>query len=246
MNQPTSDMPPQGKRWNVYFIEFSLIFLAVTLGFLAESIREKMGDEEKELEFIHSMIEDARMDSLHISACLEANQIRVNALDTLSRLLTEPQLQQTPDSEIYRLFTFGIYHPDFITPVERTMTQLKFAGGMRLLRKKPAAEAIVQYDDMAKNLIDQQAFYELYQNGAIEQSVKLFNYNDFVFNAAKKGEGISKNVRLLHHEPLTLIEFGNRVKLYMGIVRFYNVRLQEMQRQSSILIKTLKGEYEVK
>lgn len=76
---------------------------------------------------------------------------------------------------------------------KRTMTQLKFAGGMRLLRKKSAAEAIVQYDDMAKNLI----------------------------------------------------EFGNRVKLYMGIVRFYNVRLAEMQQQSSNLIKTLKGEYEV-
>jgi hypothetical protein len=41
MNQTSSDMPPQGKRWNVYLIEFALIFLAVTLGFFAESIREK-------------------------------------------------------------------------------------------------------------------------------------------------------------------------------------------------------------
>jgi len=44
MKQPSSNMPSAGKRWNVYFIEFFLIFLAVTLGFLAESIREKMGD----------------------------------------------------------------------------------------------------------------------------------------------------------------------------------------------------------
>jgi len=245
MNQPSSDMPPTGKRWNVYFIEFALIFLAVTLGFFAESIREKMGDEEKELEFIHSMIEDARMDSLHIQACLQANQRRVNALDTLSGLLTDHHPEQTPDSEIYRLFKFGLYHPDFITPVERTMTQLKFAGGMRLLRKKPAAEAIVLYDDMAKNLIDQQAFYELYQNSAIEQSVKLFNYKDFVFKGQDKNKGIPNHVRLLNHEPLNLIEFGNRVKLYKGIVQFYNVRLEEMQRQSSILIKTLKAENEV-
>ena len=245
MNQPSSDMPPTGKRWNIYFIEFALIFLAVTLGFFAESIREKMGDEEKELEFIHSMIEDARMDSLHIQACLQANQRRVNALDTLSGILNDYHPEQTPDSEIYRLFKFGLYHPDFITPVERTMTQLKFAGGMRLLRKRPAAEAIVQYDDMAKNLIDQQAFYELYQNGAIEHSVKLFNYRDFGFSAAKKGQPIPQDARLLDHNPRNLIELGNRVNMYMGIVRFYNVRLEEMQRQSSNLIKTLKGEYEI-
>jgi len=245
MNQTSSDMPPQGKRWNVYLIEFALIFLAVTLGFFAESIREKMGDEEKELEFIHSMIEDARMDSVHIEACLVANQRRVKALDSLAQVLTDYHPEKTPDTEIYRLFKFGLYHPDFITPTERTITQLKFAGGMRLLRKKPAAEAIVLYDDMVKNLIDQQAFYEKYQNSAIDESVNLFNYKYFGFKATNKGKPIPKDSRLLQHDPRKLIEFGNRVNMYMAIVRFYNVRLEEMKQQSSLLIKTLRTEYEI-
>ena len=75
--------------------------------------------------------------------------------------------------------------------------------------------------------------------------MKLFNYRDFGFSAAKKGQPIPQDARLLEHNPRNLIELGNRVNMYMGIVRFYNVRLEEMQRQSSNLIKTLKGEYQL-
>lgn len=238
-------MKSGGKRWNVYLLEFALIFLAVTLGFFAESIRERMGDGEKELEFIQSMIEDARTDSARIQICIQENRFRVRALDTLSRWLTHYEKQVIPDPEIYRLYLIGLYHPDFVTPTERTMTQLKYAGGMRLIRKKAAVDAMVQYDDMAKNLIDQQAFYELYQNSSIEQSFKLLNYKEFGFNEKGAAPAIARTARLLDHDPVKIIEFGNRVTTYMGVVIFYNVRLEEMQRQSARLIQTLKKEYKL-
>lgn len=234
-----------GKRWNIYFLEFALIFLAVTLGFFAESIREKLGDKEKEMEFIQSMIEDARTDSIHIQQCISDNQIRVRALDTLGKLLANYGAQKVPDGEIYRLFLFGLYHPDFITPTERTMSQLKFSGGMRLLRKKRAVDAIVQYDNMGKNLIDQQAFYEFYQNGAIEHSFKLLNYKEFGFTSQETKTRSWQMARLLLHDSQNMVEFGNRVTTYMGVVNFYIVRLQEMQKQSGSLIKTLEKEYQI-
>ena len=46
-----------------------MIFLAVTLGFFAESIRENIADNSKEKEYISAMIEDAKTDTPQYSRC---------------------------------------------------------------------------------------------------------------------------------------------------------------------------------
>ncbi len=38
---------PEKKNFKQYFLEFIMIFLAVTLGFFAENIREYVADHEK-------------------------------------------------------------------------------------------------------------------------------------------------------------------------------------------------------
>src|ERR1700686_354541 len=57
------DLRHRRKRWKEYFLEFLMIFLAVTLGFFAESYRESLGDKKKEKGYIRSMIEDLKNDS---------------------------------------------------------------------------------------------------------------------------------------------------------------------------------------
>src|ERR1700675_129997 len=51
------------KKWTEYFLEFIMIFLAVTLGFFAESYRENLKDRTKENEFITSIIKDLQSDT---------------------------------------------------------------------------------------------------------------------------------------------------------------------------------------
>lgn len=228
-------------------LEFFLIFLAVALGFFAESIRENLGDQDKEREFITSMLEDAILDSVHFQSAIEANEARRLSLDSLAKFLCRYGETPVHDSVLYRLYLRGLRHPDFVSPTERTMTQLKFAGGMRLIRNKAAVDALVQYDDMAKNLVDQQAFYELYQNKSIDQALYLFNFQDFNFRKAASDPNPRPNAEasLLTHEKIKLIEFGNRVSIYAGVVNFYIHRLREMKVQARNLIVTLQKEYQV-
>jgi hypothetical protein len=47
---------------------------------------------------------------------------------------------------------------------------------MRLIRKKAAVDSIIAYDDMAKKLADQQAYYERYQNESVNSSLELLNF----------------------------------------------------------------------
>ena len=46
------------KGFKEYFLEFLMIFLAVTLGFFAESFREHLVNKEKENHYIQSLISD--------------------------------------------------------------------------------------------------------------------------------------------------------------------------------------------
>jgi hypothetical protein len=55
------------KNFKEYFLEFIMIFLAVTLGFFAESYREHLSDRSKEKEYISSLIEDIKIDTTQLS-----------------------------------------------------------------------------------------------------------------------------------------------------------------------------------
>ena len=43
------------KNFKEYFLEFLMIFLAVTLGFFAENLREYFSDRQKENQFMHCL-----------------------------------------------------------------------------------------------------------------------------------------------------------------------------------------------
>ncbi len=56
------DLHHKPKKWKEYFLEFLMIFLAVTIGFFAESLREHFSDCEKEKEFMKPLVRDIRDD----------------------------------------------------------------------------------------------------------------------------------------------------------------------------------------
>jgi hypothetical protein len=58
------------KNFKEYFLEFLMIFLAVTMGFFAESIRESISDNSKEKEYTVSIIEDMKKDSATLAHVL--------------------------------------------------------------------------------------------------------------------------------------------------------------------------------
>ena len=63
------DLHHKKKNFKEYFLEFLMIFLAVTMGFFAENIRENISDRHKENKYMHSLAEDLKKDTaaLHYS-----------------------------------------------------------------------------------------------------------------------------------------------------------------------------------
>ncbi|HEX4850899.1 MAG TPA: hypothetical protein VFV08_08845, partial [Puia sp.] len=54
------DIHHQPKKWKEYLLEFVMIFLAVTLGFLAENLREHITERAKEKKYIEAFVRNVK------------------------------------------------------------------------------------------------------------------------------------------------------------------------------------------
>ena len=57
------DLPHKKKKLRKYFLEFLMIFLAVTLGFFAENVRELLKQSNREKEFAQELYNELKDDS---------------------------------------------------------------------------------------------------------------------------------------------------------------------------------------
>jgi hypothetical protein len=240
------------KGFKEYILEGLMIFLAVMMGFFAEGIREGIGDRAKGNEYIISMIEDARTDTAAIHWCIKANLARLKAIHSVEEMCFDYDSSTTNDATLYRLYLHATYYPEVVDPVERTMSQMKNSGGMRLIRKKAAADSIIAYDEEAKKLKDQQVAYERYLNNWAELTEQIFNLKYWSTSDGKTKLAMLKpgdaaySDMLLTHDKKTLTIAGNAASVYGGVVAFYVERLREMEMHSTNLIHTLQKEYGIK
>ncbi|HSZ34933.1 MAG TPA: hypothetical protein VK772_16570 [Puia sp.] len=82
------------KGFKEYFQEFLMIFLAVTLGFLAENVREYITDNNHVVELAGQLKEDLMNDTTNLEKLALSLDIQVLRIDSLFSLLTQPGKQK--------------------------------------------------------------------------------------------------------------------------------------------------------
>ena len=137
------------KKWGEYLLEFIMLFLAVFLGFLAENLRERIVEHNIEKEYIHSLVEDIKSDTLQSNEVLILLNTRTAGLDSVITALSSPGIIENSNNA-YRLWSKNIGLPDFISN-DRTIQQLKNSGGLRLIRNKVVSNRIMEYDHLIRN-----------------------------------------------------------------------------------------------
>ena len=133
------------KNFKEYFLEFLMIFLAVTLGFFAEGLRESISDHSKEKEYIVSIIQDMKKDSAALTNYIyKSIPYHSQWLDSEINLLQQPSLTGK-DKEVYQAFTLGnLWTYDYFKTV-RTISQLNVEG-FRLIQNQNAVNAITDWE----------------------------------------------------------------------------------------------------
>jgi len=133
------------KNFKEYFLEFLMIFLAVTLGFFAENIRERISDNAKEKEYLVSIIEDLKSDSATLNSYINVSiPYHRKWIDSEINLLQQPSFAGK-DKAIYQAFILGnLWTYDFFK-TNRTLSQLNTVG-FQLIRNMKIVSAITDWE----------------------------------------------------------------------------------------------------
>jgi hypothetical protein len=132
------------KGFKEYFLEFLMIFLAVTMGFFAENLREHFSDRQKENQYMHSLAEDLKKDTTALHYSIRRLQSDIDDAHRLAVLVAKNQLISQNDTTILWLTVDPAHSVDIIFN-DRTSSQLKSTGSIGLIRNKNISDSILQY-----------------------------------------------------------------------------------------------------
>lgn len=234
------------KRFKHYIWEFLMLFLAVFCGFLAENIREHKIEKNREKKYIGSMIEDLKADTTNINTHENFRSDRRRRMDSLSLLLNQPDYLNHTGLIYY--YARWIPRITYFYSTDQTMQQLKNAGGMRLITRQPAAEAIMAYDAQLK-LVQT-------QNYSLEQEVvsRFLNLMTPIFNGnvldQMYGDSLfikpNDNPALLTNEKRLIDELASQLH-FVKSINNRNSYFENLLKQRAVnTIKILKKEYHLK
>jgi hypothetical protein len=134
----------QRRKWTHYFREFLMLFLAVFCGFLAEYKLEHTIEHNREKQYVQSYLEDVKADTAVLHGAIELRSRRVNICDSLIVLLKSSDREQF--TSIIYMYGLRLSSSNRFSPFDRTIHQLRNAGGMRLIRAEGASDSIMTYD----------------------------------------------------------------------------------------------------
>ncbi|MGN6246798.1 MAG: hypothetical protein ACTHNG_00495 [Ginsengibacter sp.] len=138
------------KNFKEYFLEFLMIFLAVTLGFFAENIREKVTEHKRAQVYAGTMVNDLRTDTSALKAYLNYWNYASNNVDTLFQLLSKAEPSQIPSGKLYWYGLFGGAPTIFISN-DATFQEMKSAGALSYFNNN-VAQKISQYDQLTRRM----------------------------------------------------------------------------------------------
>ncbi len=236
------------RGWRSYFWEFLMLFLAVLCGSLAEYALDYKIENDREEEFIETMISDLKEDTTLLSQYIAKFQQKGTEIDSLTLLLNSQNIKAHGAS----LYYYGRLASrfDFFTSTDRTIQQMKNSGAFRLIRKAGAANSISKYYS------EMNGVYLLQDNTndlAMEyRSVAYLLFNPAVFemmvNEGTKNE-IQKppgNPSLISYDKSEIVRLSSTLH-YMKASRLvlYD-RYLFLRTEATGLIELLKKEYPVK
>jgi hypothetical protein len=193
------------KNLKDYFFDFFLVFIAVTLGFFSNNLREGIIDRNTEKDYIARLIRDIEVDTAEIHELIIQKKDQVFGFDTLLRLFEYSNLNP-PVDELYQLALkhLGTYAGFRARTV--TIDQMRNAGDLNLIRDKAIADSIIFYYAGISEYDDQGEYNQQFFQRIIEMRMEMFDFSVYR-NPVRK---------LSIRYPEKLPELYNQI-LFMGV-----------------------------
>ena len=240
------------KNFKEYFLEFIMIFLAVSLGFFAESLREYVSEHKHAKEYAQSMITDLTNDTADLNAYIRYTSKAAGYIDTLSKLLSTEDVKQVPTGELYWYGLWGGAHGVFV-PHDATIHQMESSGTLRYFTNATLNRDVANYDQLCRKWqnmaeADLGIYIEVRKARA---KIFEFKYNEIVNNIYQASKiSFNRNVldSFLKTNPPLLTDDKTLFNEYLEMIRsrFIELQLNDVKKlllQATLLIDELEREY---
>lgn len=142
--------PTHKKEWKEYITEFLMLFIAVTLGFFVENLREHYVEDQRGLTYAKRLLDDLKEDSARLDLVYNSAGEKVDLITSIIPYIQdEHKTQQAIDSFYY--FGFWNYNKygyignlTRFYRVEETIDELK-AGNLRLIKSDSVVAYLAAY-----------------------------------------------------------------------------------------------------
>ena len=233
------------KKWKEYFWEFFMLFLAVFCGFLAEIQVEHYVEHQREKKFVDQLLLDLNSDEKNLTDYLTGQELRGKQIDTLFNLIRNNQYNSNA-CDVYffarKLSRYGNY-----VPTDGTISQLKFGGNLRLIKKDKIVSTILDYDITTKTLTQfiSTSFQDILNYRLCTE--ELFDAKDFYDMMDQKSEiqRLNNCSPLLDKSPSKINAFLMRLQYMKSANTRYINKAKELLEKENDLKKLIKKEYKI-
>ena len=233
------------KKWKEYITEFLMLFLAVSLGFMAENIREHQIEKHREIAYLQNVHEDLKLDLINIDNVINSNTIRLQAMDTLFTIINNNTI--TNEDVYYYIRNLALRATFESSHVG--LDQIKSAGGLRMVKNPEIISGIQEYEraldalDKLENVRERTLEQARFKMAVVfEPSISyemLVGQGQGImrFNRPNKADAILQNNKQAVKELLNLVTFGLNSNKYL------NTNLEKLKKIGQKLDSAIVKEY---
>ena len=238
------------KKWNHYFWEFLMLFLAVTLGFFVENQREHYIEHQREKAYMRSLAEDLKKDTASINQSAIMRIKVMSMVDSLLMLLKAEEPEKA-SSRIYYLARKIPYSDGRFSFNTKTFDQLKSSGNLRLIRKMEILDPISDYYHDAANAASRGpldmnfenrhdlylALHKLFDISVFHQMMD--SINPHVFHEPVM------NPKFITNDPVVINEVCSRFHFLYGTHRVIIMDNDRLKKKAVSVLQLLQKEYKL-
>jgi hypothetical protein len=240
------------KGFKEYILEGLMIFLAVTMGFFAEGLREHINERSRAKEFAVTLYSDLKQDTADLKAYINYHE-RANAnVDTLMQLLSDADPKQVSSGKLYWFGLWGGAYRVFI-PHDATLLEMKSSGSLRYFANSSINRKLAEYDQFCQNIKVSESLTAGIYTEVRKYRAQLFNFkynaviNDIsrITNTAQRKAKVDSFIKinppLLNYDKTLFNQYVEMVRS-----RFFDrkvVMADTALARASRLIEALKKTY---
>jgi hypothetical protein len=210
----------------------------VFCGFLAEYQLEHKIEKERGRQYIISFYHDLKYDTAHLAAVINNYKIKSQNLIVISKCYDSLMLKLSCNNCFNNLnnASGGFFE---LRTSDRTMQQLKNAGGLRLLNSSDA-DSILGYDNLIRGYkIDETTTFQETQTAIRSISSELFSY------AVIKDGNFTEGDLFITTDKIIINKYFNTLNRYAKYSAIYVIKLERIKSEAINIMNYFNRKYSI-